>query len=147
MAELSSQQKKDYARTLYLKDNLTQQEIADKAGVTRQTVARWMREEKWEELKVGITLTREQQVAALHRQVSEINRVISQREEGKRFPTTAEADTLSKLATAIKKMETDVGIADIISVGMKFINWLRPFDLEKSKEFLRLWDAFIKDSL
>ena len=47
----------------------------------------------------------------------------------------------------IKKMETDVGIADIISVGMKFINWLRPFDLDKSKEFLRLWDAFIKDSL
>lgn len=30
---------------------------------------------------------------------------------------------------------------------MKFINWLRPFDLDKSKEFLRLWDAFIKDSL
>ena len=54
---------------------------------------------------------------------------------------------MNKLATAIKKMETDVGISDIISAGMKFINWLRPFDLDKSKEFLHLWDAFIKDSL
>lgn len=147
MAELTSKQKKDYARTLYLKDNLTQQEIADKVGVSRQTIIRWMAAEKWEELKVGMTLTREQQVASLHRQVSEINRVISERPEGKRFATAAEADTLNKLATAIKKMETDVGISDIISVGMKFINWLRPFDLDKSKEFLRLWDAFIKDSL
>lgn len=98
-------------------------------------------------MRVGMTLTKEQQVASLHRQVAEINRIISQREEGKRYATAAEADTLNKLATAIKKMETDVGIADIISVGMKFINWLRPFDLDKSKEFLRLWDAFIKDSL
>ena len=140
MADLTTQQKKGYARTLYLKDNLTQQEIADKVGVSRNTINRWIAAEKWEEMKVGMTLTREQQVASLHRQVAEINRVISEREE-------AEADTLNKLATAIKKMETDVGVADIISVGMKFINWLRPFDLDKSKEFLRLWDAFIKDSL
>ena len=139
MADLTTQQKKGYARTLYLKDNLTQQEIADKVGVSRNTINRWIAAEKWEEMK--------QQVASLHRQVAEINRVISEREEGKRYANAAEADTLNKLATAIKKMETDVGVADIISVGMKFINWLRPFDLDKSKEFLRLWDAFIKDSL
>ena len=147
MADLTTQQKKDYARTLYLKDNLTQQEIADKVGVSRKTVNRWVIAEKWEEMKVGMTLTREQQVASLHRQVAEINRMISEREEGKRYASPPEADTLGKLAAAIKKMETDVGIADIISVGMKFVNWLRPFDLEKSKEFLRLWDSFIKDSL
>ena len=140
MADLTTQQKKGYARTLYLKDNLTQQEIADKVGVSRNTINRWIAAEKWEEMKVGMTLTREQQVASLHRQVAEINRVISEREEGKRYANAAEADTLNK-------METDVGVADIISVGMKFINWLRPFDLDKSKEFLRLWDAFIKDSL
>ena len=145
MADLTTQQKKGYARTLYLKDNLTQQEIADKVGVSRNTINRWIAAEKWEEMKVGMTLTREQQVASLHRQVAEINRVISEREEGKRYANAA--DTLNKGATAIKKMETDVGVADIISVGMKFINWLRPFDLDKSKEFLRLWDAFIKDSL
>lgn len=47
MAELTSQQKKDYARTLYLKDNLTQQEIADKVGVSRQTIIRWMAAGQW----------------------------------------------------------------------------------------------------
>lgn len=40
MAELTSKQKKDYARTLYLKDSLTQQEVADKVGVSRQTIIR-----------------------------------------------------------------------------------------------------------
>ena len=59
MADLTTQQKKGYARTLYLKDNLTQQEIADKVGVSRNTINRWIAAEKWEEMKVGMTLTRE----------------------------------------------------------------------------------------
>lgn len=132
---------------LYLKDNLTQQEIAEKVGVSRQTLSKWIKAEKWEERKVGITLTREDQISNLHRQVAEINKVIMEREAGKRYATPSEADTLGKLAAAIKKMESDVGIADIISVGMRFINWLRPVDMNKAKEFTGLWDMFIKDSL
>lgn len=147
MADLTTQQKKDYARSLYLNENLTQQEIADKVDMSRKTINRWVTTEKWEELKVGMTLTRDQQIANVHRQVSEMNNAILSRPEGQRFATTAESDTLNKLASFINKLEVDAGISDIISVGRKFVIWLRPFDMEKSKEFLRLWDAFIKDNL
>ncbi len=147
MAELTAQQKKDYARMLYLKDNLTQQEIAEKVGVSRQSVIRWMKAEKWEEMKVGVTLSREQQISNLHRQVMELNNVILPRPEGERYATAPEADTLGKLAAAIKKMETDVGIADLVSVGIRFIEWIRPIDLDKAKEVTILWDKFIKDQL
>ena len=147
MADLTTQQKKDYTRTLYLKDNLTQQEIADKVGVSRKTVNRWAIAEQWEKLKVGITLGREQQIANLHRQVMELNNLILSRPEGERFATCAEADTLGKLASAIKKMETEVGIADLVNVGMRFIEWIRPIDLDKAKEVTILWDKFINDSL
>lgn len=147
MAELTSQQKKDYARTLYLKDNLTQQEVADKVGISRQSLSRWIKTEKWEEMKVGLTLGREQQIANLHRQVMELNKLILSRPEGARFASSGEADTLGKLAAAIKKMETDVGITDLVNVGMRFIEWIRPIDLDKAKEVTVLWDKFIKDSL
>ena len=103
MAELTAQQKKDYARMLYLKDNLTQQEIAEKVGVSRQSVIRWMKAEKWEEMKVGVTLSREQQISNLHRQVMELNNVILSRPEGERYATAPEADTLGKLAAASKR--------------------------------------------
>ena len=43
-------------------------------------------------------------------------RQIMARPAGERFPNTAEADTISKLSNAIKKMETEVGLSDIISV-------------------------------
>lgn len=44
-------------------------------------------------------------------------------------------------------METDVGIADIISVQTKFIEFLRSIDFEKAKELTQLSDAFIKSLL
>lgn len=147
MAELTSKQKKDWAKTLYLKENLTQAEIAERVGTSRQTIIRWIKDEKWEILKTSLTLTREEQIAMLYRQVAEINGAIAKREEGQRFATSKEADILGKLAAAINKMETDAGIADICEVGMKFIEWLRQVDLDKAKDTAALYDAFIKDNL
>lgn len=147
MADLTNAQKKEWAKTLYLRESLTQQEIAERVGVSRVTVSNWVRAGKWEEQKAGLTLTRQEQVANLYRQVAEINRVISTRAEGERFPNSKEADILGKLSAAIRNMEQEVGIADIISVLIGFIEWLRPLDLDKAKELTRLADAYIKDKL
>lgn len=147
MADLTNAQKKEWAKTLYLRENLTQQEIADRVGCSRVTVSNWVRAGKWEEQKVGITLTRQEQVANLYRQVAEINRTIAERPEGERFATSKEADILGKLAAAISKMEQEIGIADTISVLTSLIEWLRPHDIEKAKEITRIADAYIKDKL
>nr|DAS50382.1 MAG TPA: Transcriptional regulator, contains sigma factor-related N-terminal domain [Caudoviricetes sp.] len=145
--DLSNTQKKEWAKTLYLKENLTQQEIADRVGVARVTVNRWIADGKWEKQKVGLTLTREEQVSNLYRQVAEINSKIAEKPEGERFANSTEADILGKLSAAIRKMENDIGIADVISVQTKFIEFLRPIDLEKAKEITQLSDSFIKSLL
>lgn len=147
MTSINNSQKKQWAQTLYLRENLTQLEIAERVGVSRVTVSKWVRDGKWEEQKAGITLTRQEQVANLYRQVAEINRTIATRHEGERFPNSKEADILGKLSAAIRNMEQETGIADIISVLTAFIEWLRPLDLDKAKELTRLADAFIKDRL
>lgn len=116
-------------------------------GTTRQTVSRWIKDGGWEQLKASITITPAQILAGLNRQIIEINNNINAREEGKRFATVTEADTLAKLASAIKKIEQDVGIADIVNVGIRFTNWLRQLDLDKAKEYNELLDAFIKDQM
>ena len=147
MTTLNNSQKKQWAQTLYLRENLTQLEIAERVGVSRVTVSKWVRDGKWEEQKAGITLTRQEQVANLYRQVAEINRTIATRHEGERFPNSKEADILGKLSAAIRNMEQETGIADIISVLTAFIEWLKPLDLDKAKEITRLADAFVKDKL
>lgn len=140
-------QKKDWAAMLYLKENLTQQEISDKVGVSRQTLGKWIKAEKWDERKVGITLTKEQQINSLYRQIELINKNIAGREEKQRYPDSKEADIITKLATAIKKLENDVDISSVISAGIKFIEWVRKVDYEKAKELTGLWDKFMKDSI
>jgi len=147
MAELTGKQKKEWAGLLYIRENLTQQEIAEKTGVSRQTISRWIKEEKWDEHKIGITLTRESQIDGFYRQVAEINALIASKPPGQRFPDNAQADTLAKLATSIKKMEAEVGISDIVSVGQRFVKFVRSIDYAKAKETTALFDAFIKSSL
>lgn len=58
-----------------------------------------------------------------------------------------EADTISKLANAIKKMETEVGLADITSVFADLLKWLRTYDAEQAKQVCPLLDAFVKSKL
>lgn len=139
--------KKDIAKQLFLNGAFTQEEIAEKVGTTRQTVSRWIKDGGWEELKASISITPAQILSGLNRQIIEINNNIAARKEGKRFATVAESDTIAKLSSAIKKLEQDVGIADIVDVGIRFTNWLRPLDLDKAKEFSNLLDAFIKDQM
>ena len=144
MNTISRQQQKEFARTLYLRENLTQAELAERGGVSRQTVIRWVGAEKWDELKASISMTAEEQIRNLQRQVIEINNSILNRESGNRYANAKEADTIVKLTTAINKLQTEAGIHEIVGVGAAFVDFMRPIDLEKAQEFTRLFDAFIK---
>ena len=137
--------KKGIAKSLFLDGNYTQEEIADKVGTTRQTVGRWIKEGKWDEIKASVAITPAQIIAQWNRQIIEVNNAIAAREEGQRYATPAEADALAKLAGAINKLQSDIGVSDCVSVAMRFLSWLRPLDIEAAKQFNTLFDAFIKD--
>ena len=147
MAELKSEQKKALAREIYLLGNYTFEEIAQKVGTQRQTVGRWAKAGNWEGLKAGMTVTREEILKRMYQHLNNINAAILERAPGERQPDSKEADVMVKLASAIKHMEADVGISDIISVGMRFAEWMRRADLEKAKEFVRLWDVFQQEQM
>jgi transcriptional regulator with XRE-family HTH domain len=139
-------QKKDLAKMLFIYENLTQKEIAERVGTSEKSLSKWQLEGNWESLKVSITITKEEQLKSLYRQLAELNKAISEREE-KRFATAAEADVISKLSNAINKMESDIGVSDIVSVGKKFLTWLRRYDLNRAQEITPLFDSFVKENL
>jgi DNA-binding XRE family transcriptional regulator len=147
MAGLTNKQKRDWAQLLFTKETITQKEVAERVGVSAQTMNKWVREGKWEELKVSVTITKEEQLKNLYRQLAEMNKAIAEREGGKRFATASEADTISKLAVAIEKMESDIGLADIISTFRSFLTWIRGFDLEQAQQLTSLCDSFIKSRI
>ena len=147
MAELTNEQKKAWAKTLYTRETLTQAEIAERVGVSRVTVNNWIGKGNWEQLKASITITREEQLKNLYRQLAELNNAIMGKPEGERFPNAAEADTISKLSNAIKKLETEVGLADIISVFSDLLKWVRTYDPRRRRRSPRFWTRLSNQKL
>lgn len=155
--------KKDWAKLLYVQGDLSQKEIALKVDISEQTLCKWIKVEGWERLKVSIIMTKEEELKRLYEQLSALNKYI--KEEGNpvidkkaseekgttiykylKCATTSQSDTIAKLSAAIRNLETEISLADTITVARKFINFLRSIDLDKAKDVTSLFDAFIKHS-
>jgi uncharacterized protein YjcR len=136
--------KKDWAKLLYLKENLNQKEIAAKVHVTEKTMGKWLHDEKWELLKASVVTSKAESLRRLYMQINEVNTAISNKPEGERYADNKQADILSKVSATIKNLETETSITDVIDVFIQFIDWLRPIDLDKAKEIILLQDAFIR---
>lgn len=145
--QLTNAQKKEWAKLLFTKENLTQAEIAERVGVRAATLSKWVNSENWQLLKTSITITREEQLARLYQHLQLLNDKILERPIAERVATTAEADIITKIASAIDKLEKETGLSEVISVLKQFLNWLRASDLEKAKELTMYCDAFIKERL
>lgn len=143
--KLTQKQKKEWAKLLFTKEQLSQKEIAERVGVSAVTMNKWVKAENWDKLKVSLSITREEQLSNLYNQMAELNRTISERDQ--KYPTSAESDTINKLASAITKMETETGLHEIIGTSKAFLKWLREFDNEKAKELSLLFDDFITTKL
>ena len=119
--ELKANQRKEWAKLMYLKENITQQEIADRVGVSRVTVNKWAKE--WEGLKLNLLQTREERISSTLTQLDELDRSIASKEEGKRFPSAAEADIRRKLTADLEALEQDASIRDIYNVSRGLLDW------------------------
>lgn len=147
MSSLSITQKKEWAKSLYVHQRLTQKETAEKVGVSAKTLNQWVNKEHWDTLRVSLVLTKEEQLRNIYAQINELTTHIQSKAEGFRFANTAEADTISKLSKAAKDLETETGVAEIIETFKLFTNWLKAFDLPKAQEILKLQDEFIASRL
>lgn len=140
--------KKDYtqlkqnAKELFLNSNISIVDIANTMGVQRQTVSKWSKQEKWEDLKRSMTITRSHLLAQAYAQLDAINREI--KTEHNNVPTKALSDAI---AVVMKQIETlaDKPLHQYVEVCMEFVSWLttsHPADVqaisEKVNEFIEM---------
>lgn len=143
--DVTNQEKKEWARLLFIHEKMTQKEIAEKVQVSEVTISTWVNTGNWGRLKNSLVLTKQEQLARLYNQVNELQLHIEAREEGKRFANSKEADVLAKLASAIKMMETEISLAEIINVFVAFNEFARTVTtIEEVKRIAQLEDNFIR---
>lgn len=139
------QRARDHAKMLYISsENLSQKEVAQRVGVTEQTISRWAREASWEELRRHSRFTKDNELKRMYSQLAELNAEIEKRDPGQRYPTSKEVDIQRKLAINIKQLESRAGITEIVQVTEELIAYYRRIDLVKAQEIAQLFDEFIQ---
>lgn len=139
---MTNEQKKDFAKLLYIKERLTQKEVATRVQVGEHAIGRWVKEGGWEKLRRSLLVTKEEQIGQLYSQLEALSDLISKREE--KVANTKEADVYVKLTTAIRNLETEINIGDAIEIGMEFIDFVRQNAAEQVGPVADLFDSYIK---
>ncbi|MBV6442746.1 MAG: hypothetical protein EPGJADBJ_04470 [Saprospiraceae bacterium] len=142
---MTNDQKKDFAKLLYIRERLTQKEVAERVGANEHTIGRWVKDGGWEKLRRSLLVTKHEQIAALYAQLEAINELIAERDE--KTANNKEADVISKLTAAIRNMETEVNLGDVVEIGMEFCEFVRQNAPEKSGDVVTLYDSFIKTKM
>lgn len=135
---------KDYARTLYLGYDLSQKEIAERVGVSDNSITAWKEEGKWDGMRKSLLTTKSEQLNNLYNILE--TQIIKVKELGDKA-TPANADMISKLTASIKNLETETSSGQLIEVGMQFIRFIQGIDLDAAKIITSHFDTFIKSKL
>jgi transcriptional regulator with XRE-family HTH domain len=73
---LRKQVEKDFAKILFVNENISQKQIALRLKVTEKTIGKWIKEGNWDSLKVSMLVTKDNQLTSLYKQLETLNNEI-----------------------------------------------------------------------
>jgi DNA-binding XRE family transcriptional regulator len=180
---VKKQVEKDFAKILFVNENISQKEIALRLNVTEKTIGKWAKDDNWDSLKVSMLVTKDNQLTSLYKQLETINHEITTRpivydvptfllkpvklkngdgSESLEFPkfeekdypikignvaTSKDADIISKITTAIKRLETETNIGETVEVAKQLIQFIGSQDMVFANQLTKYCDAFITSKM
>lgn len=151
MANKVSEEKKEFARVLYMSGE-QQNIIAEKVGVSKQTVNRWVAEGSWDKLRAAKNVTRPELINKVLRTIDKLLEKVLESEDDKDFDGLG--DKLAKLAAVIEKFDKKANVVDAIEVFLAVGKWLQrraQTDEELTPELLkainRYQDLYVSELL
>ena len=106
-------QKYEYAYLLYMQ-KVPQKEIAERVGVSQQTLSKWKEDGGWELKRVAKTVSRDQ---IINKVLLRINEMLDSEEE-------FNADEFSTAANQLSKLKQRCTIDDIADILTRFGDWV-----------------------
>jgi len=122
MGKKNNDSKKEMAK-LYFMQNILQKEICEKVGISAVTLKKWKEVDKWEEKRAASNITRPELVNKILKHIS--NLLEEALEKGKEANLSSLADKLTKLASAIEKLDKKNTVINDIETFTSFNTWLQ----------------------
>lgn len=140
--DLQQEQRKDLAHLYYMQGE-SQKDIAERLGVSRNTISAWVKDGQWDTRRAAKTVSRSELVKKM---LSDINQKLETGDWS--------ADEICKAASAIEKLDKQTNIVTMIEVFSSFNNWLvsrMQIDAELTPELVKVinkyQDLFIGEKL
>ena len=100
---------------------MPQNSIAEKVGVSANTVGKWVKDGCWGEKRTAQTLTRKEVVNNVLRS---LNKLADKLGEADLKDVGGLADQIAKLSATISKLDKEASVVDFIECFMAFGRWL-----------------------
>lgn len=147
-SKISVADKQFLAKILFTREHLDQKIVAKRVSVSENTMSKWVNEFNWKKLRSRLLLSKDEQIDALYEELEEMKAKIQKKPVGERYADTKLADIRIKTTAAIKNLETDLGIVEIVEVGIKAIKHAqKSLSMEDVMWFTDFWHSFIQTQL
>lgn len=123
--------KKQLARDYYVNEGASQKEIAEKLGVSENTVSTWKRADGWDALRAAQISQPKTLVIEIQKNMLRISQTANEED---RPLSSAEADQISKLSATIDKLEKQTTLRNVIAVMEDFMTHLAEADRDLAKQ-------------
>lgn len=117
----TSTDRKEFAEALYMQ-NTPQNVIAEKVGVSANTISKWVKEGCWAEKRAAQVLTRKEVVNNVLRSINHLAEKLGEVEDLSK--ASGIADQLAKLSATVSKLDEGASVVDFIDCFMAFGRWL-----------------------
>ena len=134
------------AEELFVNAAMSQEQIAALVGVAPKTMSNWVNRDNglWKQMRAATLITASKNIQMWHLQIYNLNNAIKDRPEGQQYPSSTEADTLSKMATNIAKLSKDKDLSTYIQVMDEFIDFFFKQDMELAKQVAPYLNQFAR---
>ena len=114
---------KEFAYALFM-NNTTQGDIAEKVGVSRQTVGKWIAESGWSERRAAQSISRTELANRMLKGISDLIDQINANNKEDAEVSASSIDKLTKMASIVEKLDKRAGVVETIEVFIAFGKWL-----------------------
>ena len=141
---MTTKQKIDVARTLYLMTEKSQKEICEVVGWAEKTFTEQKQKGKWNEMRDTKSLTKQQIISMLHTQTFKL---IEGAKDENRLLSAREVDSVAKLAASIDKLEKKATIETYIEVFEEYNKYLMSVNIDFAQRNNGYQDLFIQSKI
>jgi predicted DNA-binding protein YlxM (UPF0122 family) len=128
------------AMEYYMNSALSVGEIAKLIGVAERTVAKWAKEEKWQDVKKARMVS----ATNLQKLAYEVSNKFMQELAKKEEILVGDIDAISKMATSLDKIAGKNNLANHIATLTDFVNWVHAHHPNHAQDVAELAQKYIQ---